>query len=95
MEREVYAHIGNGGICFGVTNAEYGPKIEVIADLFGNKTNHIDIYVTKPVLEALANMFRIAAEKVEEGKEYVHAADLLRSDSEPMTYEGSTEWSNA
>lgn len=56
INNEVYAHIGNGGVSFSVTD-EKGPTIEIKSTHFGNQTNHIKLHVSQEVLRQLADMF--------------------------------------
>lgn len=80
MGNKVYLHIGNGGVTFEVFDDvredgdRYGPTIRVSATHFGNKTNEMEVHITKPGLQALAEMFTKAASE-DYSEEYVCAAE--------------------
>lgn len=57
----IYAHIGNGGVTFKVTN-DNGPTIEVEASHYGHITNSMKLHVNKETLKALGEMFLKASE---------------------------------
>ena len=54
---EVYLHISNGGVTFGVKQGLHGPELSIKASSFGHQTNAMKLFVSKRNLEALAKMF--------------------------------------
>jgi hypothetical protein len=80
MEKlEVFAHLGNGGLHFKITD-EKGPTIEITAGHFGNQTNHVKLHVTKAVINQLAEML-VRASQMDYSEEYVCAADVINQNT--------------
>lgn len=59
---EVYLHINNGGITFGVIDTQFGPAIQVSAGHFGHLTNDMLIYVRPEDLKRLGTLFEGTSE---------------------------------
>ncbi len=77
--KELYLHIGNGGVSFGVARDKHNrPMVTVRASHFGQITNGMELLTNVPTLIELGEMFLAAAKDGGFGeKEYVYAAKPL------------------
>lgn len=72
---DIYFHIGNGGISFGVIQSEYNagesktPLLQVSAHHFGQQTNQMEFSIRPEALRILGEMF-------------IHASDLVAFENE-------------
>ena len=51
---EAYMHINNGGVTIAVVDTDSGPRLDINAKHFGNKTNGMELFVTSETLHELA-----------------------------------------
>jgi hypothetical protein len=73
---EVYYHVSNSGVTFGVVDKGFGPTIIIDALCFGHKFGQIQLHVMKKDLKHLAKLFANAC-KQEYSKDYCCAAEVI------------------
>lgn len=70
---EVYLHIDNGGITFGVVDTKFGPAVQVSASHYGHLTNDMLIYIRPKDLKRLGALFEGASEYPFQPEYFCHA----------------------
>jgi hypothetical protein len=77
VKDEIYFHISNGGVTFGVDNTEHGPFVRVASQHFGHPILAMGVYVTPDGLRDLAAFFAEQAERTFR-EPYSCAAEVFR-----------------
>jgi hypothetical protein len=74
---DVYLHVSNSGISFGIVDEGFGPTIKIHTSAFGNISQFISVHVDREALQKLSELFAKAANE-DYTDEYCHAARLHR-----------------